>query len=90
VPWAANLATLAVVVAATGWSATQRPAESPATAAVLAAATPAATLPRLAPVPAAAKHAPGTPALHTAWPAGANGLPREALQPVVYNATLAR
>ena len=37
-PWIANLATLAVVVAAIGWSGVQRPAEATAAAAVSAPA----------------------------------------------------
>jgi hypothetical protein len=38
-PWIANLATLAVVVAAIGWSGVQRPAESSAAASVSAPTT---------------------------------------------------
>ena len=49
-PWIANLATLAVVVAAIGWSGAQRP-DAPTTAA--AATVPTATATAAAPAPAA-------------------------------------
>lgn len=77
VPWVANLATLAVVLAATWWSSAQRPIDLPAEAAL---ATPAPQL-RVPAQPApAAEAAPGT--TQTQWPAPTTVLPRDGLQAV--------
>ncbi|MDH4393803.1 MAG: hypothetical protein QE285_20555 [Aquabacterium sp.] len=74
-PRATNLLTVAVLVAATWWSGTQRPADQPALAAqATASATQAQTLPGIA-TPAAAS---------TLWPAQATALPRDGVQAVGY------
>ena len=52
-PWIANLATLAVVVAAIGWSGAQRP-DAPTTAAAATVPTATATATAAAPAPAPA------------------------------------
>ena len=78
-PRAANLATLAVVVLATWWSAAQRPASQPDLASAVTAKAATAALPlqqaaELASVPTAEGSA--------RWPVQAAAVPRDAIQAV--------
>lgn len=79
-PWIANLATLAVVVAAIAWSGVQRPDE-PSTAA-------AATLPAAVQTAPVADHsaAPQIGAQPGRWPAKTTLRPLDGLQAVGYSA----
>jgi hypothetical protein len=81
VPRIANLATVAVVLAATWWSSAQRPVEQPAEAAL---AVPATSLQgHSQPAPAAA--APQAPQVNQAsWPVQTTVLPHDILQAVGY------
>jgi hypothetical protein len=78
-PWIANLATLAVVVAAIGWSGVQRPDEA---AAATAVAVPAAA--QTAPVVDRGE-APQTGATQGRWPAKTTMRAVEGLQTVGYS-----
>ena len=81
-PWIANLATLAVVVAAIGWSGAQRP-DAPTTAA--AATVPTATATAAAPAPAADHGAvPRDGAQHGRRPVKTPARPLDGLQVVGY------
>jgi hypothetical protein len=83
-PWVANIATLAVMVAATWWSSDQRPA-NPVQAATAVSPSPlslpAVHQPVVAPAPGA------TQAL---WPAQTTSLQGEGLKPVSYGSTVLR
>ena len=84
-PRVANLLTLAVVVAATWWSGTQRPPIQPAMA---VAGSPTAVA---APQPKTNETTVGTGTSHTAnWPAEASLLPRDGLQIVGYRPRIQR
>ena len=88
VPWAANVATLAVMVAATWWSSDQRPANavqaeapvSPSTGSSLQARQPIAA-------PAPSTHTGATP---TRWPAQTTSRQGDGIQPVSFGATALR
>jgi len=84
-PRAANLATLAVVVAATWWSGAQRPADGAAlgTLAATSAETAATTAARQPANPATADGA-------SHWPVQTTSLPRDGLQAVGYQARATR
>jgi hypothetical protein len=82
-PRAANLATLAVVLAATWWSGAQRPDVQPALARTGTTDLAAAQKPQPEAVPAAA-----TGAAH--WPSQATPLPRDGLQAVGYTPRMQR
>lgn len=79
VPRLANLATLAVVVAATWWSNAQRPVDAPAEAAL---GKPAPRL--IVPVQQAPAVAPTPGATQAHWPSTTTALPRDGLQAVGY------
>lgn len=78
-PRVANLATLAVVVAATWWSGAQRPTDHPALAATESTASSQAALPPLK--TAELSTTSGTPAA-AHWPVQATTLSRDSLQVV--------
>ena len=77
VPRTANLATLAVVVLATWWSGTQRPAVQPQIA--VAASTTTAALPLRQSAEMAA-----TGNVNATWPATTTSIQRDSLQSVSY------
>jgi hypothetical protein len=80
-PWIANLATLAVVIAAIGWSSEQRPTAQLAQATAPApASTPAQPMADTKPMPALAAPQPRWPAQATSLPA--DGMQIVSLQPV--------
>jgi hypothetical protein len=79
VPRLANLATLAVVVAATWWSSEQRPVDVPAEAAL---STPAPQL--VVPTQQAPAVLPSAGATQAHWPSTSTSLPRDGLQAVGY------
>ncbi|OGB06664.1 MAG: hypothetical protein A3E25_18625 [Burkholderiales bacterium RIFCSPHIGHO2_12_FULL_69_20] len=79
VPRLTNLATLAVVVAATWWSNAQRPADVPAEAAL---GTPAPQL--IVPLQQPPAVLPTSGATQARWPSTTTTLPRDGLQAVGY------
>jgi hypothetical protein len=85
-PWIANLATVAVVMATIGWSNGQRPAASPSEAALT---TPAHQMAVPAGMPAAAQ-TPASPqatqATQAHWPAQTTAVAVDGLQAVGFNA----
>lgn len=85
VPRLANLATVAVVVAATWWSSAQRPVDVPAEAAL---GTPAPQL--IVPVQQAPAAAPSTGTTQANWPSKTTALPRDGLQAVGFQTATRR
>lgn len=83
-PWIANLATLAVVIAAIGWSSEQRPTAQLAQATAPApASTQAQPMANTTPMPAVAAPQPR-------WPAQGTSLPVDGLQVVSLQASKLR
>jgi hypothetical protein len=83
-PWVANVATLAVMVAATWWSSDQRP-DDPVQAATVAMPSPVAMPPVHQPVVA-----PAPAATQAIWPAQTTSLQGDGLKPVSYGSTVLR
>ncbi len=82
-PWVANVATLAVMVAATWWSSGQRPASAVQVSAGVSASPARQALA----APAPSIHA-GTPP--APWPAQTTSLQGDAIKPVGFGATVLR
>ena len=83
-PWAANVATLAVMVAATWWSSDQRPA-NPVREAAVVSPPEEASQPARQPVVA-----PAAGATQAVWPAQTTLLQVESLKPVSFSALVLR
>ncbi len=93
-PRIANLATLAVVVAATWWSSAQRPADLATIAVAKAQASRPAALPAAVPALAGGQRPGAEQAGHAntvaVWPVQATALPRDGIQAVGFQARVQR